>query len=388
MYEEFFPNNSDVIVTIDGSVFREWTSLEITRSMDSLVGTASLNIAVGDNNRENTFDIVDGASFQVSVISEDSFKTDPLAPFDGTAQFSQKAEAPMMTGWVVGVSDNITEGGWTMSVAAADKTIDLTQCSVDVPRYEWRNATLYKIAQDLCKPFDIFVTGTAAQHSQPFKEFVARPDETPAAILSRAAKARGVMLLSDQFGNLLLENAQWDQSPGVHFTYGVNLYSVSRTRSDNYKFSDYTCYGQVSGKGQKWGKGTTTLNAKAKDLNVKRYRPKVFQIESNVSKAVVQDRVNWEAQVRNGQSASFTVSVPGWFTKLERQASVYRPFQINSIATLAVDKWKSLDNYMISEVTFSDTNSGRKSSVVLVDRRTYKPSPGSVVDIKKKKKKK
>jgi prophage tail gpP-like protein len=387
MRVDFFPDDSEIVVEVDGYIFKNWKTVKISRSMGNVIGSAQLTLAVADDIPE------------LELLSESAeviiYADSPDQRYEGQH---------LMVGYIMGVSDSIGNSGRTISIDVKDKTIDLVQCSAIVPSSSWSNSTLERIAKDICKPFDIFVTGTAVDfkafsvaeygprptelYEKPFNSFTINSGETAFATIERACRARGVIALTDNWGNLVLDTARIDYPRAATLEVGRNVYGVSKNKTWDSLYHEYTCYGQVPSGGKGWGPDNTTANASARDDNIYRYRPLNFQIESNAKKDVLQTRANWEAQVRNGRSQNYTATVPGWFDNLGSESSARLPFSLNTNVNLVVDRWNLDERLMITGLSFDLTEGGRSTTLSLSDPSTYASDPGSVVQEKKKKKKK
>lgn len=165
-------------------IYSGWTDVRIIRSIEDMSGSFNLQLTskkdVGDG------DIKAGAECYVEI--------------NGNR---------VITGYIDDVVIDISDTEHTITVAGRDKTADLIDCAAIHPSGRWRNTSLQKIAEDLCKPFGIDVIWDVndSKAGEPFRWMQIEPSETVFEILARAARQRGILMTSDVYGNLVFTGA-------------------------------------------------------------------------------------------------------------------------------------------------------------------------------------
>ena len=103
----------------------------------------------------------------------------------------------------------------TISVGGRSKICDLVDCSAVHKTGAWKNAKLKDIAEALVKPFGLSVKvdpWALASTLEPFSKWAIEDEETVHSCIGRAARMRGLFLLSDAEGNLVITKT----APLVH----------------------------------------------------------------------------------------------------------------------------------------------------------------------------
>jgi prophage tail gpP-like protein len=159
-----------------------------------------------------------------------------------------------------------------------------------------------------------------------------------------------------------------------NLVYGVNILTISEETNYESRYSSYTVKGQDSGDGQPWAKDTIQKVGKATDISIDRYRPLLIVHETKSSTKSVKSRAVWEAQVRAGRSSIYTTTVEGFIQQSNKTKE--KLWTVGEKVNLIHDPWKITDVKLISNVTYKlDETNGRITTLVLVDPKTYAPSP-------------
>jgi prophage tail gpP-like protein len=277
----------DVVLTVGGKQYAGWKEVEIRRGIEQVAGTFVLSVSERWAGQNEMWPIRHGEECTLSVDGEILITgyVDDLLPFFDAQQHG-------------------------VTVVGRDKTGDLVDCSAVSNSGQWQGRTLLQVAQDIAKPFEIAVRAET-DVGKPFTTAALQEGETAFEALERAARMRGVLLISDARGGLSIARAGAERI-ATALAQGENILSARASFSMRDRYSSYICKGQNIG----FDESTPDQNAQpkgtAQDTGVQRYRPLIIVAE-NVSDAKgLKDRAIWEAAVRLGRSARPQITVQDW----------------------------------------------------------------------------
>lgn len=337
-------NNGPVVELYIGHlIYSGWTDVRITRGIEDMSGSFSLQltskITVSDGN------IQVGAECYVEINNN-----------------------RVITGYIDDVVINISDTEHTITVTGRDKTSDLIDCAAIHASGRWRNASLQKIATDLCGAFGINVVWNVddGEAREVFRWLQIEPGETVFEILARAARQRGVVLTSDVYGNLVFTGA--GKKNISILTLGDNIKNLCITRSWRDRFSLYRVIGDCAG-GAIWGETqtatqSTAVYANAVDELVTRYRPTIIVSDDNLNKNSATVRANWERRRAAAHGQQFSVTVQGW---LYDDVNLWLP---NHMVFLTAETYELFaEELLIIEVEFGVGNDdGMTTKLLLMPR--------------------
>lgn len=212
---------------------------------------------------------------------------------------------PVVTGYIDDASPSYDANNHGIEVSGRDATGDLVDCSA--PSFQWKGRSLLKGAQELCTPFGIDVT-SFVDVSKPFQRMKSDEGETVFEVIESAARIRGVLLMSDGIGGLIISRAGTRRLSG-RLELGVNIKQGSNKRSMRDRFSQYTVKGQSD---NPFSDSESAVSAKVNDKAVTRYRPKVILAEDGVDIAGARDRAIWHRNMAAAKSNSINYVINGW----------------------------------------------------------------------------
>lgn len=283
---------SEVSLSIGGKIFSGWTGVSITRSLEHLAGSFSLDLMLPGQPVPDG--ITPGLPLTLSINGQ-----------------------TVITGWLDTVKHNITATRNTVSINGRDKTGDLVDCSAVFKGSQWHGRTLAQIAQDLCQPFGIRVRWQVddAAAAKPFATFTLQLSETVSDALTRAARHRGVLVTSNADGDLVFTQAGSRQTDTL--TLGQNLLAAGYTDDWRNRYSEYLVKGHGGGGGHRGDAKMAALLAAPKgrtdDNTVTRYRPKIILADHKIGADGARQRAIREERRALAKSEQFTASVKGWF---------------------------------------------------------------------------
>lgn len=276
----------DVILQVNGRNYGGWKSVRITLGMEQIAGTFELSVSERFPGQPQAWPILPGNECRLLVKGR-----------------------PVITGYVDEVAPSYDQASHGVQVTGRDRTGDLVDCSAIHKSGEWHGTALDRIAADICAPFGIKVI-TAAGVGKPFGRFALQEAETAFEALERAAKMRGVLLMSDGNGGLLLTRAA-SERVATALVKGQNIEKASGQFSHKDRHSRYIIKGQSPGSEDSTPEHNTQTKAEALDGAVRRYRPLIILAEQGDG-GTYADRAKWERNVRAGRASRVSCTVTGW----------------------------------------------------------------------------
>lgn len=284
-------------VFISNEQYNGWKSFSISKRMDSFSGSFQLDIH--DRFRE------DGKNW-------------PIRPGEPVTIFIGKDK--ILDGYIDGVSGNASAGDRSIAAEGRDKTSDLVDC-VPSQQGELKKVNLLQLCEIVCAPFGINVETSLTDIGATFDSWKIKPEETCYETLERAAKQRGVLLISNSDGNLNIVRNSQDRS-ATELKEGFNILNGNFKYDNKDRFSEIKVIGQRNGTDEFQGVNVASPSAKAVDSGVERFRPTTIVNEANTDKGKAQDRANWEITNRAANSFALTVDVVGFF---QQNGEMWRP---------------------------------------------------------------
>jgi prophage tail gpP-like protein len=216
----------------------------------------------------------------------------------------------LITGHLDAVEPRYSSREHRIAVSGRDATGDLVDCSAVHEPGEWKGQTALQIAQAICQPFGIKVQADVTVGA-PFSSFRAEAGETVFEALERLARMRGVLLISDGRGGLVITRAGQLRVRTV-LERGVNILAGEAEYSHLERYSRYVVKAQARENDNYFGASAQQAKGEASDLAIKRHRPLLILAEEGEDGARFQERAEWERAVRYGRSARLQVTVQGW----------------------------------------------------------------------------
>lgn len=214
----------------------------------------------------------------------------------------------VLDGYVDGTEDTDEAESITLAAVGRSKTCDLVDCSaVSKPR-SWSNATLTKIAKDLCAPFGISVT-VDGDEGKPFDSFAVHHSEAAIETIGRAATKRGLFPYCVG-GGLVLARAGSTKSATV-LERGKNVARWARSESFHSRFSDYVFRAQAPATDNNFGKKASQIKSTVRDAAVTRYRP--IAVRKGAHDGIdLETHAKLERNQRAGRGERISALVPDW----------------------------------------------------------------------------
>jgi prophage tail gpP-like protein len=356
----------NVILEINGENYTGWQSVSIQRTMESLCGTFTVDLV--DESGTTVLDI--GAGTPCKVFIQDSSSLTP--------KYDQ-----IISGYVDGIKLRQSATATGMTIQGRDITLDLIDCAAILKSSTITKARFSDIVKQIVEPFGIIVDTSQLTIDDKIEKFTLQNGESAYSAIERLCRSQAVLPLTDEEGNLLLTYAAKSfQTADEDLELGRNILDITKNANWKDRFLNYEIRGQRSGNGKAWDGRITQMVATAEDPEIDRYRPFTFMSENKASDNNLQNRVNWEAQVRAGRSVFYNVSVKGWH-QLEYLTGNRRPWAINERVNLKSGRWAIDEQQLITAVSFTlSQDSGKITKLVLKNPDVYKPNPTPKVELK------
>lgn len=327
-------------------IFSGWTSIRIVRSITQLAH--SFSIAIADHWDEEEIPIAAGDACSIEYRNKDR-----------------------LTGWVSKVDTSYDANSDTTSFTGASKTIDLVECAaIHGNTGQWRNQDLKKIAEDLCQPFGITVQ-QRVNLGAVFRKFGVQDGETVFQTLERGARMRNVLVLTDSDGNLYFDRAATNRvsttiERGKESPIG-KIVTARKSIDWTNRFSEYRIKAQLTGDSEFFG-AACSIKKSTTDAAVERYRPTIISAENEDSGTELQERVDWERNVRAGQSMTLGYKVLGW----EHESGLWEP---NTLVKVIDSRSRINQELLIVSTTHVRDNRGKTTDIELAIPEAFTVQP-------------
>lgn len=333
----------EVLLRVNGKEWGGWKSYRIQLGMRQLAGQFELTLTELWAGQATRREIPEGAACEVY--------------YDGEL---------LVTGYIDAVMPTYDAQQHQVVVTGRDKTADLVDCSAPPTQFIGRG--LAAVARELCAPFGINVIDHAGANA-PFTSLKPNDGESVFDVLRQAAEVRGVLLVTDGKGNLLITRAGRERADDG-LTLGSNILSASGNRDYREVYSTYTLKGQQPGDDDWYRENVAGVTAKATDSRIQRHRPLTIIADGPVDAASARTRVNWERNSRWGNSQTITYTVTG---HRQESGALWR----HGLLVNVTDAYQYLGNAerLIVDVTYSLDDEGERVELVVQPREALDVLP-------------
>lgn len=328
---------AELILKIGGQQFSGWQNVRVRRSIEQLAATFELKLT------ERWATAGEGSQ--------------PWEIRHGDACTLSLDNNLVITGYVDDTLPQFDADNHSIDVVGRGRSGDLIDCSAIHKSGEWKNRNMLQIATDLVAPFGIKVSA-ATDIGVPFKKFSIQEGETCFEAIERMARMRGVLVVEDPAGNLLIIRTDSDRIVTA-LVQGQNILTGSAAFSLRDRYSKVTVKGADIGSDWSTPEQNAQPAAEAIDKAVGRYRPLIIIAEEPANNSRLRTRALWEVAVRMGRSARPIIGVQGW----QHADGLWLPNRLVSIQS----PYLQLDREMlISAVTYVKDENGTRSELELV----------------------
>ena len=262
----------------------------------------------------------------------------------------------VVDGRLYGVKHSIGGDGARSTLEGWSYTADVIDSTVKPP-YEATNITLEKRARSLVDPLGVNVIFDVDDDA-PFDRVTADKTETIFSHLLSLAKQRGVLITSNNKGDLVFTKATVAQSLGT-IEEGLPPFQEGEIHFDGRaRYNIYKALGQSPKKNSK--------TAVAKDSRVPVSRSLTFTADDSTG-GDIQKAANWRRSKQLAEALKFSLPVPTWYAP---DGSLWAPNTIITVKspTLYLEEGY---NFLIREVSYEYKDSGTTATLSLVPPETY-----------------
>lgn len=332
---------SDVALKIDNLIYGGWTESRVEMAIGEIASTFELTLSAHWGQRRGRPAIMDNSAVQILIDDE-----------------------LVIDGWIDELRTSYDHETATTTITGRSRTADLVDCSAGAKISEWKDRTLLQIAADIGREFGVTVRALT-DVGEPFAKVDVSQGESAGDFLQRLCAARAVFPMADAHGNLTLVRAGEELQGAL--VLGKNIKAMSGTSSSRGRFSPVIVKGD--GMGNIWADpdATASSDARATDVNVARYRPKIIISETSGDAKSFADRAQFEVNVRAGKAKSYEYTLTGW-----RTGGATGPlWQPNKLVTVD-DPEAGIDTTMLVErVVFTKNEEGTLTQLSVVPPAAY-----------------
>lgn len=388
-----------VAIEVEGLRLDRWTDIAVDRSVGEISG--SFVLALRDDARN------------ISAWPWASFgEIGPLV--EGKPCRITIDDEPVLVGHVEDWDGGYDEGSVDFFIAGRDLTGDLVDCAA-APEgpVEYRGLTCHAFAERLCKPFGIPVR-CDVDPGEPFDKCSCDAAETVVSAIEKHTRQRKLLVTSDGVEGLVLTRSGKERAAGDIVAPGPGVRRARGSRSQRERFSDYFVKGQAEkaggtrsrsaamtsgtkpgsrsdgaaqeyrarnggnagaaaayrarngGSASREGRGVEN-SGRARDPEIRRWRPTVAQMKSQESAGGAQEQAEWMMRVARGKGLANAYALEDW--RASPSGNLWMP---NTILTLT-DRYLGIENEerLIDAVGFRYGEQGAFTELALVGPEAY-----------------
>lgn len=341
---------SDLVqLKVGGRLFGGWKAVRIERGIEQAAG-----------------------AFELSVTDRWSEQSEPwqIKPGD-LCEVLLNGEA-MITGYIDDARPSMDKQSHGIYVSGRDKTMDLIDCSAVYKTGQWRGAALDKIAADIASPFGIdVIISPGLNLGGVFDSFNIEEGERAFETIERAARMRGVLVMTDGAGRLLLATAS-TETTGYALVQKMNVLSAELTLSWKERYNKITVKGQGKGTVDAFGAAVAHGTAGINDDSINRYRPLIVIAEQHGHGPTFAARAEWERNVRRGRGTRAVIRVPGWRYQSNGLPGKLTVWQPNVLVAVDMPYFGLAQNLLIAKCLYTmDERGGSVTELHLADPSAF-----------------
>lgn len=307
---------------LDGTLYDQWTDGEVTRDLKDFSGAFSFTFRDGEAS--------------VAALAYGSLPVLPRLKAQMEARI-KIGNRLVLVGYVEEVRPDIRDGGASVSISGRDKTGDLIDCSAlaEGPA-EIKGVKLEAAAKKIAAPFGLTVR-SEVDTGDPFERYSIDLGETAFSAIEKGSRQRGVLILSDGIGGVVITRTGQSRAP-ADLTLPGNVLAASGTFSTTGRYSKTLVRGQSERAGKSRGaaaldasaapldagsrsdgdgsardrerKGTVATGT-AEDGEIRRYRPIVHLARSKADAGSATEEADWRNRTARAGGEELTYTVHG-----------------------------------------------------------------------------
>lgn len=349
---------ADLALIHNGSEYRGWKGVSVTRSIESIAGQFTLDVSDRWADQEESWPIREEDVCTVAI--------------DGV---------PVITGYIDRRTPSFDGSQISFSYSGKDRAAALVECSGIVTgastagnKWTYRNVSVLEFCRAIAKPFGIAVRVQPGLTLAKVPQIVTHPGDSAFTMMSNAAKDDGVLLVSDGVGGVVITRAGNARAQAL--IEGINVQSLSGEYDASERFYRYLIASQIPVTGDDdgdddGGGGSSNVIAEAFDPGVqRRERVKLIRPEKNYSAADAKRRADWEARTRAARAEKFQIGVRGW-----KQTFSDELWPINALVSVQIPRAGLNGDMLISQVQYTINGNGEATMIHVVRPDAFEPEP-------------
>ena len=320
---------SEIVLQVGTRAYKLWSSMRITRSLEALAATFTLQAVEGD-------------AVRIDV---------------GSACEIRLGKSLVMTGWVEERNEQVSSSGHTLRISGRCKTGDLVDCSIEKP-CQYRSIAAALLLGQLLKPYGLKLEGTV---EATLNHFVLNEGETVHEAMDRIARLAGVWLTSTGEGHVSIVKLPSAISASLTAASVIDADAQSSWK-DRHSVIEV----RSSRQGDDSSHGSALFSSgSGRDAAILRHRPLCLNYDNVNPKK----RAAWEVTVRAARGERLNVTVMGWHAK---EGGLWWPGQLIDVT---IPSLRIKCSMLLVEVTFSSSDQGTRSELVMSPPNAYKVEP-------------
>jgi len=313
----------------------------------------------------------------VHELSVDIYDKDSVCQLGSTceARIDYKgSKVQFFSGYITTLKRSYSDSGTLTSITCESKCVDLVESSALLKRSFVRK-TFVDLLKAILDPFGIQLESSISNNPV-IEKFNFQTNETAFEAIERLCRFYAVLPKQLPNGSIAIENSSESSVSVYNFYIGQKgVLSIETTETSSDINSEYIGLSQYSGQGKAWTDSVVSTEAKAYDVSLNRYRPRLFIAEGRLTRKTLRERVYWEAQVRSGRGKSLQIVTTIIFNNISF-------WKLGDLVTFT-DQQNRSSLWVLSELDLSQGDQGTQTRLTLVPPGTYSANPSEQVSLTK-----
>jgi prophage tail gpP-like protein len=341
--------NHELTLIVDGRKFGGWLDVRVGRGIERAAGDFEIRSSQRWPGQDERFEIPEGSRCEI-MIGDDK----------------------VLTGYVDVIAHERDDNAANLTISGRSKTADLVDCSPDFELTELAGLDLAAVARKLAAPFGIEVDAKTTGATFPVAS--ANHGETAWKVIERLARQRGILVMDDPEGRLLLTQLATERATDELVHPADGLLKIATKRDMSKRFSVYKVKAQAGGRWAGFTEGNVAtalahVEGSFRDSGVPRYRPKTLLNEGAAKKEGTMARAEYEARRNLGRGLQVRATRVAW---RQRDGALWRP---NILVQCSLPQLNVEGTLAIGEVTYRKGASGTVSELELMPPEAFTPEP-------------
>lgn len=370
--------DDDVVLVVNGKKYGGWKSVRITRSIESMAGSFSLEASDRWDGQVDPWPIANEDACRVEISNPDGTSS---VMIDGFVDVTEIDASESSRGLQYNGKDAASafvecsaanQGASVTAKVGGGGDLDPTKHGKDAVKWTYTNIDFVAFVRAIAHQFGLGVSVQPGLTFPRASKLVVSPGETGFETVKRVAEQVGALLVSDGAGGILITRAGTARAEGL--IEGFNIKRIRRRSDATARFRRYIISTQIPGTDEVSGE-ELQIQAEATDVDVRRKnRVILIRPDKGYNTADAKKRADWEARIRAARSETITVTLQGW---RQRSGALW---PLNALATVSAPKLAGiLGDMLISQVEFSIGSDGRETQLNLVRPDAFAPEPTATV---------